>query len=151
MSKSSKRINNELKTLTTKSCCGAVVNVPDPNNIYKWEVILPGPKGSAYENGKFKLSFEFPDQYPFKHPEVKFITPMYHPNIKSDTGEICADVFANNWVPTQKVNDIIEKLSSLLMKPETDSPLEAEIAQLYIKDRKKWENNVKNFIKNHSN
>ena len=95
----------------------------------------------------FTLSFAFPDNYPFKCPDVKFITPMYHPNVKKDTGEICMDVFANSWSPTQKVSDIIEKLASLLVSPSTESPLEAEIAELFIKDHKKWEKNVRDFVK----
>ncbi len=146
MSKSSKRLTNELKALQTSPVCGATVNLPDPSNLYKWDVILPGPAGSAYEKGKFRLSFEFPDNYPFKHPEVKFVTPMYHPNIKRDTGEICMDVFANSWSPTQKVCDIIEKLASLLTSPSTESPLESEICQEFINNHSKWEKKVREFV-----
>lgn len=146
MSKASKRLTNELKNLTSNPVCGAKVNLPDSNNIYKWEVELPGPSGSPFQGGKFKLSFEFPDNYPFKHPEVKFVTKMYHPNIKKDTGEICMDVFANSWSPTQKVSDILEKLATLLVTPSLDSPLEAEIAQEYMKDKSKYEKKVKEFV-----
>lgn len=146
MSKSSKRLTNELKSLTNNPVCGARVVLPDPSNIFKWTIVLPGPSGSPYEKGKFTLAVSFPDNYPFKVPDVKFVTTMYHPNIKKDTGEICMDVFANQWMPTQKVSDIIEKLASLLASPTTDSPLEAEIAQEYIKDRKKFEKNVKEYV-----
>ena len=69
---------------------------------------------------------------------------MYHPNVKKDTGEI---VFANSWSPTQNVSDIIEKLASLLVSPSTESPIENEIAYLYVKDHKKWEKNVRDFVK----
>ena len=128
--KSSKRLTNEFKSLTTNPVCNSKVTQED--GLYKWKVVLPGPKGSAYEEGTFTLSFEFPDNYPFKCPDVKFITPMYHPNVKKDTGEICMDVFANSWSPTQKVSDIIEKLASLLVSPSTESPLEAEIAENFF-------------------
>ena len=144
-SKSSKRLTNEFKSLTTNPVCNS--KVTQEGDLYKWKVVLPGPKGSAYEEGSFTLSFAFPDNYPFKCPDVKFITPMYHPNVKKDTGEICMDVFANSWSPTQKVSDIIEKLASLLVSPSTESPLEAEIAELFVKDHKKWEKNVRDFVK----
>ena len=146
-SKSSKRLANEFKGLTSAPVCGAKVS--QEGSINKWKVVLPGPKGSAYEDGTFNLSFVFPDNYPFKYPDVKFITPMYHPNIKKDNGEICMDIFANSWSPTQKVRDIIEKLASLLVHPSTDSPLESEIAQEFLKDHKKWEKNVREFVKKH--
>ena len=142
--KSAKRLTNEFKSLTTNEICGAKVIQED---LHKWKVLLPGPKDSAYEEGTFTLSFVFPENYPFKCPDVKFVTPMYHPNVKKDTGEICMDVFANSWVPTQKVSNIIEKLASLLTSPSTESPLEAEIAELFIKDHKKWEKNVIDFVK----
>ena len=92
----------------------------------------------TYEDGLFNLSVEFPDNYPFKHPEVKFITPMYHPNIKKDTGEICMDVFASSWSPTQKVQDILQKLVTLLRTPSTSSPLESEICQEYVSNYSKF-------------
>ena len=141
-SKSSKRLTNEFKSLNTNIVCGA--KVTQEGDLYKWKVVIPGPKGSAYEEGTFTLSFTFPDNYPFKCPDVKFITPMYHPNVKKDTGEI---IYTNSWSPTQKVSDIIEKLASLLVSPSTESPLEAEIAELFIKDHKKWEKNVRDFVK----
>ena len=144
--KSSKRLNNEFKNLTSNPVHGAKVEQVG-DNLYKWKVALPGPKGSAYEEGVFNLSFDFPDNYPFKYPDVKFTTPMYHPNIKKDTGEICMDVFANGWTPTQKVCDIIEKLYSLLTSPSTESPLEGEIAQEFVTDHKKWEKKVREFVK----
>lgn len=49
-------------------------------------VTLLGPKGSPFEGGTFKLVVTIPDRYPFEPPLVKFITPVYHPNI--DKGNI---------------------------------------------------------------
>ena len=145
MSKTSKRLTNEFKLLQNEPICGAKIS--EEGSLYKRKVVLPGLKGSAYEDGIFNLSFVFPDNYPFKHPDVKFITPMYHPNIKKDTGEICMDVYAKYWSPTQKAKDIIETLASLLVSPSTESPVEAEIVQEFVKDHKKWETNVKEFVK----
>ena len=55
--------------------------------------------------------------------------------------------FTNSWAPTQKTSDIIEKLASLLVSPSTESPLEGEIAQEFLKDRKKWEKKVRELVK----
>ncbi len=150
MNKASKRLDNELKSLSNDSVCNAIVEVPDQNNPFKWLVHLPGPAGSPFEGGVFKLSFEFPANYPFKHPEVKFITPMYHPNIKKDTGEICMDVFATSWSPTQKVSDIIQKLASLLSSPQTSSPLESEICKEYMNNPSAYNKKVKDMVKKYA-
>ena len=32
--------------------------------------------------------------------QVRFITRIYHPNVNSTTGEICARVINDNWGPT---------------------------------------------------
>ena len=150
MNKSSKRLDNELKTLSQKPVCNAIVEIPDQNNPYKWKVYLTGPSGSPFEGGTFELSFEFPPNYPFKHPEVKFVTPMYHPNIKRDTGEICMDVFASSWSPTQKVGDIIEKLASLLSSPSTSSPLESEICKEFMNNPSAYNKKVKEMVKKYA-
>ena len=107
---------------------------------------MPGPKGSAYEDGLFKLSLDL-ENYPFRCPEVKFITPMYHPNIKKGTGEICMDAFNNSWSPTQKIEHIIKKIASLLLCPLTESPLEPEISYEFSTNYIEWEKNVREFIK----
>jgi len=38
------------------------------------------PEDTAWEDGTFKLSVEFTEEYPNKSPTVKFITKMFHPN-----------------------------------------------------------------------
>ena len=143
--KIAKRLSMEYEKLAFDPICGVKIAKED-GNLYKWKVILPGPKGSAYEDGLFNLSFDL-DNYPFKCPDIKFITPMYHPNIKKDTGEICMEVFANNWAPTSKISDIIIKIVSLLFIPLIESPFEPEIAQEYEVDYFQWEKNVRDFVK----
>lgn len=49
------------------------------------EALVPGPKETPYEEIKFKIALEFDKHYPFRPPNAKFITPVYHPNI--DTGK----------------------------------------------------------------
>ena len=145
-SKIIKRIENEYNNLSSNPICGVKIN-QEYGNLRKWIVTLPGPKGSPYEDGVFNLSFDL-DNYPFRCPNVKFITPMYHPNIKKDTGEICMEVFTNDWTPTQKISDIIIKLASLLVSPLIESPLEPEIAQYYLTDYNNWKKTVREFIRN---
>jgi hypothetical protein len=47
---------------------------------------------SPYSGGVFNLDLQFPSEYPFKAPKVRFLTRVYHPNVKSQSGEICADI-----------------------------------------------------------
>ena len=90
MSKSKKRILNELNQMKNdiSSHCNAG---PIDDNIYLWSGSISGPVDSPYSGGLFKLLIEFPQNYPFKAPKVKFITPIYHPNINKygDIGSPC--------------------------------------------------------------
>jgi ubiquitin-protein ligase len=133
-SKTAPRIKNEFNKLLNTSVCNSTVLLEDEEDLYSWIVIMQGPDDSPYEGGIFKISVKFPDNYPFKAPEVKFLTTVYHPNIKTDTGEICQDVFASSWAPTQRVEDILQKLVTMLREPSTSSPLESDICDLYIND-----------------
>jgi ubiquitin-protein ligase len=46
---------------------------------------------------------EFTEEYPNKPPTVRFITPVYHPNV-SVTGTICVDLL-NGWTPNLRIHD----------------------------------------------
>lgn len=45
------------------------------------EATIPGPKETPYEEMHFRISMDFDSHYPFRPPVVKFVTPVYHPNI----------------------------------------------------------------------
>lgn len=59
---------------------------------------------TQYQGGVFFLSYDFPQDYPFKPPKVKFLTRIYHPNISPDTGVVCCDVLTQNWSPALTVS-----------------------------------------------
>ena len=83
----------------------------------------------------YHLRVRFPADYPFKPPKIQFETKVYHPNIKTDTGEICNDVLVSNWSPTLNVRYVYTTLHELLKSPNVDHPLEPEIAQEFASDR----------------
>lgn len=144
------RLTKELKNLINNPISGSEVILEKEDDIRNWIVILKGPVGTPYENGSFKLKFTFPDNYPFKPPEVKFITSIYHPNVKLDTGEICLDVFVSTWVPTQNINEIIEKIVSILEAPSTSSPLEPAIADEYTNKYDDFVSKAKDYTKKYA-
>jgi ubiquitin-protein ligase len=63
------------------------------DDINHWHGTIFGPKDSFYEGGTFKIDIIFPEKYPFESPKMRFLTRIWHPNINSQTGEICSEFF----------------------------------------------------------
>lgn len=64
---------------------------PEGDNIFSWAGTIQGSVGTVYEGLTYKLNLRFPSDYPFKPPEVKFVTFCFHPNV-DQAGNICLDI-----------------------------------------------------------
>lgn len=95
------------------------------------------------------LRLEFPAQYPFKPPLLKFQTPVYHPSVLQKTGEVCGAVLGN-WGPTLTAEHCLQTVYSLLQDPQPDHPLEEDIAQQLATNRKEFDKMAKKFTKDHA-
>ena len=99
---STDRLLNEYKELKNKKPLGAFGGPKNINNLYDWEVTIPGPVNSPYEGGKFKVEVSFPSDYPNSPPKCKFITKVFHPNINFENGSICVN-FLNKETMMRKL------------------------------------------------
>jgi ubiquitin-conjugating enzyme E2 A len=140
------RITKELKKLLSDDKLEGIV-IEEPQDIMRWNVKIKGAPGTFYEDGIFDMLIRFDEDYPVKPPSVKFLTPMFHPNIYRD-GKICVDILQyHEWTPSQNIRTILISIQSLLMDPNPASPANREAAELYGKDIKEYEKKVRQFIK----
>jgi ubiquitin-conjugating enzyme E2 A len=137
-----------------------VSGAPTDNNIMIWNAVIFGPHDTPFEDGTFKLTIEFTEEYPNKPPTVRFVSKMFHPNVYADGG-ICLDILQNRWSPTYDVSAILTSIQvsesefyrkiklkivffqSLLSDPNPNSPANAMAAQLYKENRREYEKRVK--------
>jgi ubiquitin-conjugating enzyme E2 D/E len=117
---------------------------PEGEDLYKWEGVIFGPDDSPYSGGVYKLKILFPTEYPFKCPNVTFLTKIYHPNI-SESGVICLDILKTNWSPALTVTKVLLSICSLLTDPNPKDPLVPAIADLYTNDRQQYEENARSW------
>jgi ubiquitin-protein ligase len=101
---------------------------PVDGDLFKWTAQVLGPESSPYKNGVFTLSINIPTEYPFRAPEVVFKTKIFHPSVKTDSGQICADILKEQWKPTLSLRWVLEVIRTMMESPTIDSPLEPEIA-----------------------
>jgi ubiquitin-conjugating enzyme E2 A len=143
------RLNKEINQLLKNAVPGIIIEKPE--NILSWKIKMLGPENSSYENGIFDMMITFNEEYPIKAPSVKFLTPMYHPNIYRD-GKICIDILQpDGWSAIQKVETILISIRSLLTDPNPSSPANREAAELYVNDIKKYDTTVREFIEKNKN
>ncbi|KAF2104432.1 ubiquitin-conjugating enzyme [Rhizodiscina lignyota] len=101
------------------------------DELMHWSAVMKGVQGTAYEGGCWKLDIRISPTYPNAPPEVKFVTPICHPNVHFKTGEICLDLLKTNWSPAYKITDTLTSIHQLLTSAEPDSPLNVDIAQMF--------------------
>ena len=130
------RLQNELKDLILNpptNCSAGLIE----DDIYKWQATILGPDESPYQGGIFYLKIYFPEDYPFKPPKVIFMTKIYHCNINS-TGSICLDILKDKWSPALTISQVLLSISSMMDEQNPKDPLELEAANLYNKDKEKF-------------
>jgi len=138
---SANRIQKELSLFITDppdNCSAGPVD----DDIFHWEGTIMGPTETVYEGGVFNLDIQFPKNYPFKPPKVRFQTKIYHPNINSG-GFICLDIFKDNWSPALTISKVLLSICSLLTEPNPDDPLVVDIADEYVNEREKYNETAK--------
>lgn len=98
---------------------------------------ITGPEDTPYADGVFLLSLSIPERYPFEPPHVRFLTPVYHPNIDSD-GRICLDTLKmqpqGTWAPAVNINTLLLTIRVLLAYPNPADGLVADITEQYKRD-----------------
>ncbi|POI31397.1 hypothetical protein CIB84_004854 [Bambusicola thoracicus] len=107
-----------------------------------------GAADTPYEKGIFDLEIVVPERYPFEPPKIRFLTPIYHPNIDS-AGRICLDVLKlppkGAWRPSLNISTLLTSIQLLMVEPNPDDPLMADISseykynkQLFLINAKEW-------------
>lgn len=130
-----KRIAKELEECRQDSHSGISLQLNSENDLTHLTGVFKGPPGTPYEGGNFQVNIDVPNEYPFKPPQMKFITKIYHPNISSVTGAICLDILKDAWTPILTLKSSLISLQSLLQSPEPNDPQDAEVAKHYLSDR----------------
>jgi ubiquitin-conjugating enzyme E2 D len=130
------RIKKELELFTKDPPMNCSAG-PLDDDMYHWQATIMGPSDSPYHGGVFYLHINFPQDYPYKPPKIKFNTKIYHPNINSGGG-ICLDILKDQWSPALTISKVLLSICSLLTDPNPDDPLVPSIAELYINNREEY-------------
>jgi peroxin-4 len=101
------------------------------DDLFVWEAVINGQGiGCGYDGGRWLVTITIPPTYPLHPPKMRFITTIVHPNIALQTGEICLDLLKEAWTPAYSILECVRAVRMMLSYPETDSPLNVDVAAL---------------------
>ncbi|CAG8495569.1 13381_t:CDS:2 [Dentiscutata erythropus] len=136
-------------------------------DLLNWQVGIPGKKGvnhwchflipsnysysrTPWENGVFKMTMTFPEDYPSKPPKFKwllmgkFVPALFHPNVYP-SGTVCLSILneEEGWKPAITIKQILLGVQNLLDEPNPDSPAQSDAYMLFKKDRVAYDKRIR--------
>ena len=130
------RLNKELLDIKNNPPCNCSAGLIE-DDIFHWQATIIGPEDTPYHGGVFELRIDFPQDYPFKPPNIIFMTKIYHCNINSN-GNICLDILKEQWSPALTISKVLLSICSLMNDQNPNDPLTPEAADMYINDREQF-------------
>ena len=115
-------------------------------DFFTWEALIFGPSESPFQGGVFRLSINFPSDYPFKSPIITFKTKIYHPNINA-AGGICLDILKSQWSPALSISKVLLSILSLLTDANPSDPLMPDIAHQYRTNRAAYDEKAREWTR----
>jgi ubiquitin-conjugating enzyme E2 Z len=94
----------------------------DPQNIYQVKIMMIGDSDTPYEYGIFYFFLEFPENYPFNPPIMKFITSngktRFNPNLYV-SGKICLSLLNTwsgpKWTACNNLKSLLLSIKSMIL------------------------------------
>lgn len=141
-----RRLQREYADIRADPPANCTAGPVSEEDLFKWEAMIFGPEDSPYHGGVFRLSINFPSEYPFKPPIITFRTKIYHPNINA-AGGICLDILKTQWSPALSISKVLLSILSLLTDANPADPLVPEIAALYKSNRAAYEERAREWTR----
>jgi len=110
------RLEIELKEFNKNPPANVSCGPISDEDMFHWQGIIIGPADTPLEDSLFHLSIEFPVDYPYEPPNVKFETKIYHPNV-GEEGQIHLNVLGEQWSPALTTEILLLSISSILLDP----------------------------------
>ena len=120
-----KRLIKDIKQIKNEHIEG-IHYMHDETNILQGSALIIGPPDSPYEGGYYLFLFDFPCDYPYSPPKLKFLTndghTRMHPNLYKN-GKVCLSILntwsGESWTGCQTISSVLLTIRSIM----TSGPL----------------------------
>jgi len=110
-----RRLRNDLAALERLAAESSIFQFQATGNPpHHYSITFKG-KGLCRDRGKIKLiqshqvDIKLGASYPRNIPELRWLTPVYHPNI-SEIGMVCLGGYGTHWVPSVQLDELCQML-----------------------------------------
>merc|ERR1712226_1750382 len=125
-------------------CCQTCKKYYGTLNLTNWECSIPGKKATPWESGMYFLRMIFKEDFPSTPPKVKFVPPLFHPNVYP-SGTVCLSLLDEDkdWRPAITIKQILLGIQDLLTTPNIRDPAQAEAYTIFCQDKQEYEKRIK--------
>ncbi|CAF3695332.1 unnamed protein product [Rotaria sp. Silwood1] len=114
-------------------------NDDDETSINNTEYVIIGrilPNSDIFKESAFQIEMKLTSNYPFEPPEVRFLTPIYPPNIDKD-GKFCHPLLTKTtrWKHGTTLIDVVKAVVEHIDNPDIDYSVNADIGREYMENR----------------
>ena len=102
-------------------------------NMSLWKIVMQMQPDSLYGDAAFLLYLQIGDDFPAFAPEVRFLTPIYHPNINQH-GKVCHAILTRAWTNDTNLTDVLNCIYGLLLVPEKSDSINAIASSNFLWD-----------------
>ena len=127
ISRLAKDVSHIIKNPLTEN---GIYYLHDEDNMLKGYALILGPIGTPYYGGYYLFELDFPYNYPFSPPTLKFLTNnqgiRFNPNLYT-SGKVCVSILntwhGDPWSSCQSISSVLLTLSTILNeKPLMNEP-----------------------------
>ena len=120
-----KRLIKDIKQIKNDPIEG-IHYIHDETNMLQGYGLIIGPPDTPYEGGYYLFLFEFPSNYPYSPPKLKYFTndghTRMHPNLYKQ-GKVCLSILntwnGESWTGCQTISSVLLTIRSIM----TTNPL----------------------------
>ncbi|CAF1262301.1 unnamed protein product [Adineta steineri] len=108
------------------------------------------PNSEIYRERSYAIEIILTKTFPLDPPKVRFITPIYHPNIE-EKGDFCNDLLVKTarWTPKTSLVEIVKIVVKHVDEPDADNPVRAALGVEYKTNRPKFNQHALEHVQKH--
>ncbi|UJR31838.1 hypothetical protein I4U23_019315 [Adineta vaga] len=110
------------------------------------------PKSEIYKETALRIEMKLTSRYPTEAPIVRFLTPIYHPNVEID-GTFCHQLLNNAARWSNRGFSTLEEVVSVIVKhidePDPVYAINFDIGDEYIKRKTEFDRKAREMVKRH--